>query len=586
MNISFARLFMENRKKQGSLDSFFCSKAKQPKLQLNEEPDNVKETGTPVEAEKPTQRRFQQSWKTKYVWLKYAEAKDAMYCTLCQDNGKNNSFTAGNSNFRTSTLQRHVVHSDHRASVLAKSMEGNLVKAVTSALKGREKAVDVAMKAVYWLCKEGIATRKYFSLLSFLELLNAPFVQDLKCGENASYSTDVIANEIQDAIAEVIRENITKDLQESPCISILVDESTDISVTKMLVIYARLVKLETFKPETRFVTNVHVADGTAATITESITKALNQRNVPLQKVTGLGSDGASVMTSNKEGVTGKLQRLNPKIVNIHCIAHRLQLCVSQAANKVKYLKEFQELLTNIFYYFKKSALRNEKLKAIQEVLKEPKMKYKEIHQVRWLSFYKALETLYLTWDSLVTFFEQEVANKQDKDGKIKGYIKKLTEYDFVASIHMMMEVMPNIMELTLVFQTRDLDCSIIAPAVQACITELTKYRNDELSPRRKTYLQKFVEDTGSQGETEQSEPSRELRFKSHKLVARGGRTPRESFQTIMHNFLDAVLDNLNTRFPQGSKNIISAFGIVSMRPLCFVLSMGRWRIGCFTNSFC
>ena len=42
-------------------------------------------------------------------------------CTLCQENGKTNSFTAGNSNFRTSTLERHVVHSDHQASVLAKS---------------------------------------------------------------------------------------------------------------------------------------------------------------------------------------------------------------------------------------------------------------------------------------------------------------------------------------------------------------------------------------------------------------------------------------------------------------------------------
>ena len=227
-------------------------------------------------------------------------------------------------------------------------------------------------------------------------------------------------------------------------------------MTKILVIYARLVKLET--PQTRFVTNVHVADGTAATITESITKALNQRNVPLQKVTGLGSDGASLMTSNKEGVTGKLQRLNPKIVNIYCTAHRLQLCASQAANKVKYLKEFQQLLINTFYYFKQSVLQNEKLKAIQEVLNEPKMECKEIHQVRWLSFYKALEILYLTWDCLVTFFEQEVANKQDKDGKIKGYIKKLTEYDFVASIHMIMDVTPNIMELTLVFQKRYLDC--------------------------------------------------------------------------------------------------------------------------------
>ena len=74
-------IYGKQKKKQGCLDSFFCSKAKQPKLQLKEEPDRVKETGTPVEAEKPTQRRFQQSWKTKYVhvWLKYDEAKNAMY---------------------------------------------------------------------------------------------------------------------------------------------------------------------------------------------------------------------------------------------------------------------------------------------------------------------------------------------------------------------------------------------------------------------------------------------------------------------------------------------------------------------------
>ena len=44
-----------------------------------------------------------------------------MHCTLCQDNGKTNSFTAGNSNFPMSTFERHVVHSDHQASVLAKS---------------------------------------------------------------------------------------------------------------------------------------------------------------------------------------------------------------------------------------------------------------------------------------------------------------------------------------------------------------------------------------------------------------------------------------------------------------------------------
>lgn len=59
----------------------------------------------------------------------------------------------------------------------------------------------------------------------------------------------------------------------------------------------------------------------------------------------------------------------------------MQLCVSQ------------EMVTSMFYHLKKSALRTERLKAVQEVLNEPQLKFKEIHQVRWLSFYKALETL-------------------------------------------------------------------------------------------------------------------------------------------------------------------------------------------------
>ena len=88
------------------------------------------------------------------------------------------------------------------------------------------------------------------------------------------------------------------------------------------------------------------------------------------------------MSSDKEGVAGKLKRVNPNIISVHCITHKLQLCVSQAAEKVKFLKEFQEMLTSMFYHFKKSALRTEKLKAVQEVLNEPQLKYKEIHQVR------------------------------------------------------------------------------------------------------------------------------------------------------------------------------------------------------------
>ena len=67
----------------------------------------------------------------------------------------------------------------------------------------------------------------------------------------------------------------------------LADESTDISVTQMLVVYMRLISLTDFKPVTHFLTNVHVLDGKAATVTEAILKALKERKIPISKVTGL-----------------------------------------------------------------------------------------------------------------------------------------------------------------------------------------------------------------------------------------------------------------------------------------------------------
>ena len=163
----------------------------------------------------------------KYTWLEYKE-KNAMFCELCLGALKTNAFTVGCSNFRTSMLERHDAHSDHQVSIVAKSMEGSMARAVAAAPTVKERAVDAAMKAVYWLCMEGIATQKYSSLLSLLELLNTPYVQELRCSENATYTSGIITNEMQDATAEVIKGDITKEIQESPSISILADESTDI----------------------------------------------------------------------------------------------------------------------------------------------------------------------------------------------------------------------------------------------------------------------------------------------------------------------------------------------------------------------
>ncbi len=81
---------------------------------------------------------------------------------------------------------------------------------------------------------------------------------------------------------------------------------------------------------------------------------MSELDVPLMKVMSMGSDGAAVMTGRNKGCTGILLQSNPHMVNVHCAAHSLALCTSQAAEAIADLKEHQQILTDLFYYFRAS----------------------------------------------------------------------------------------------------------------------------------------------------------------------------------------------------------------------------------------
>ena len=98
------------------------------------------------------------------------------------------------------------------------------------------------------------------------------------------------------------------------------------------------------------------------------------------------------------------------------------------------------------------------------------MKVKEVHEVRWMSIYKAVETVYRSLDSLLSVFST------DKDPKAKGYSKKLGNSDFISTTYMLMDVLPIITELCLVFQKTDLDVSLVQVSVEQCLRDLESYK--------------------------------------------------------------------------------------------------------------
>ena len=509
---------------------------------------------TDVGGEKrPESRHFQAKWLQEHPWLQYEQ--NAMFCKVCQKTGKKNAFSAekGCTNFRTSTLTRHISGQDHKNAVEEDAMRGNMKRSVERAFSEQDRAIIAAFRAVYWLAKENIATMKYASLLKLLHAEECPSLEALKAGENATYESRHAAEEMQDSISTVIKLNIDQKLDATPVLSILCNESTDISVAKKLVVYVRIVT-ENFEPETHLIQNIEVKDGKAQTITDAIkVHVIDKKKIPAaSKIVGFGSDGAIVMTSKKEGVAGKLRRNSPFMLNVHCVAHRLALCSSQAADEIPYMKKHQETLTSIFYHFKKSAVRTSKVMEIQGVLDNPILKYKEIHAVRWFSCYSALETVFRTWGALVTYFEQDMV----KDSKSKGYVKTLTEYRFVATTYLLMDVIPILTALCLIFQKDDLDISLVQATVQGTISRLTA-----LLTRKGPYEEEFTK-------AEATEEGGKFKVKGHSVSV--NQLQKTWFGTMKTNFIQALLDNLEKRFPRDSTEVVEALSVLAMRTLTFV----------------
>ena len=63
------------------------------------------------------------------------------------------------------------------------------------------------------------------------------------------------------------------------------DESTDISVTKELIVYARIIAGG--EVSTHFLKLIHIADGKAETIEKVLTSFLDENNIPISNITAI-----------------------------------------------------------------------------------------------------------------------------------------------------------------------------------------------------------------------------------------------------------------------------------------------------------
>lgn len=135
--------------------------------------------------------------------------------------------------------------------------------------------------------------------------------------------------------------------------SIIIDETTDISTRKCLVIVVRYYNTIEERVVDSFFGLIELDLSTADAIFHVVLSTFRNFDIPVTNITGFASDNASVMMGNLNGIKAKFRDILSNIFVTACVSHSLHLCSSKACATLP--NNIEDMTRNIFNYFSHSA---------------------------------------------------------------------------------------------------------------------------------------------------------------------------------------------------------------------------------------
>jgi len=337
-------------------------------------------------------RTFNEEWLRKFKWLRYDSNKDLMFCDFCCSAKKINTFTQGSQKKRLDYLYEHLITQDHENALedfyLSKSLEKFLAKTLDEDDQRNRIMIEIA----YFILRNNFPFDGFKDVSELIfEVINQYFACQKM--QKVPYQTYYGFTEYMHAINKVLEEDTLGPIKASPFLSIMADESVDISKKQNLLIYARFLDTKTMKFETKFLKLVEVEDKTGMKIFDSIIDYLEINQIDCSKIICFGSDGASNMTGDHIGVISYFKKMNPWAISIHCTNHRLALAHKDLEKQIDYLDKFVNIIGDVYDYFSHSPSRIHLLHAQQLKLEEEDVRILRLCRTRWLSLFRCSKNL-------------------------------------------------------------------------------------------------------------------------------------------------------------------------------------------------
>jgi hypothetical protein len=302
--------------------------------------------------------------------------------------------------------------------------------------------------------------------------------------DNAKYTSPQIQNELIECLAECLLEDVIRRVNDSPCFSILADE-TGLHEREFLTLCVRYLDANNLLRED-FLGFVPIADTTGESVATAILERLRELRIDTRKLVGQGYDGAANMSGKIKGVQKRIQDLHPCADYYHCVNHNLNLALSDAAATLHIVRNL-DAIQKLLVYLTGSAKRTEVLREMikKHVPHSNRSSIAQLAPTRWVQRHETLIAFEELFPAVLAALKE--LDKDEKTNIASDLLNGLSSLSSVFSIVVARKMAGDLKFLAMILQAKNLDLLSAYKEIDAVRLVLESY----LYPDKKIFNELF-----------------------------------------------------------------------------------------------
>lgn len=352
-------------------------------------------SSTRPDKKKQSARTYQAHWLQTFGWIKYEDASDKVFCSVCIeaytklkiniilesfDKYAYNCYVVeGFSQWRNAItrFKAHETTQCHRKAVAAIASKNQGVNVLHSISKQSAEARISArfclmkiVESIRFLATQGIPIRGHSEKKSnFIQLLklrsqDIPLLKSWMERSSYKWISHEIIEEILFLLSLTLQRKLLEKIVSPPFYALMADETTDMSHKEQMSVNFRVVD-ECLNIHEYFLGFYETPFTNAETLFKVLRDVLRRFNLPFCRCRGQCYDGASCVSGYITGLQTRVRKEEPRAYYTHCAGRNLNLVAQDGMKMINVIASFLSEMKELVTFIRASAKRFEIFKQIQ-----------------------------------------------------------------------------------------------------------------------------------------------------------------------------------------------------------------------------